>query len=452
MPMRDTELQAVVQALQRCIGAPLGGAWQPKRDRVLLDIGGTLLLLVPRGAHARLVSTQRRPRNPQKPFSFQGALRAHLGGRLEAITKVPGDRIVDLVFTHGRLHLRLVGGLGGLWLLEGDSVLAAYDGPAPEALPGTPSGAGDDRPPRFEPSEDEHWDQAADRWFGQAEARELREQRRTSVRRALRRELDRTRRLARNLEQDLDKAAGAPTLRRQADALAAVLHTLPRGSTDVAVLDLQQPDLTWNVTLDPTHPPAWSMERLYSKARRLDRMGDRVIERMDQTQARIDVLTTALAEVDEADDATLKRLAGLAPLQKRGSGQTGPNAPFIVWSGPAGERVRVGRDARSNRRLTFSASRGTDWWMHLRGKPGAHIVIRTQPGQTPPLATLLAAANIALIQAKVPVGSAADIQYTRIKDVRSIPGDSGGRVRLANEKVLRVTRDPAALVGWTREG
>ena len=90
--------------------------------------------------------------------------------------------------------------------------------------------------------------------------------------------------------------------------------------------------------------------------------------------------------------------------------------------------------------------------LHLRGKPGAHVVIRTQPGQTPPLATLLAAANIALIQAKVPVGTAADIQYTRIKDVRSIPGDSGGRVRLANEKVLRVTRDPAALVGWTREG
>jgi hypothetical protein len=40
------------------------------------------------------------------------------------------------------------------------------------------------------------------------------------------------------------------------------------------------------------------------------------------------------------------------------------------------------------------------------------------------------------------------VQYTRVKDVRPVPGEVA-LVRVANEKVLHVTRDPAALVGWT---
>ena len=452
MPMRDTELAAVAADLLRCVGAPLSGVWQPSRDRVLLDVGGTLLLLVPRGPYARVTSTARRPRNPPKPFSFQGALRAHLGGRLEAVHKHPADRVVDLQFTRGALHLRLIGGRGGLWLLGPQGVIAAYDGPAPDTLPSLPQGGEHASPPRFQPQEGEFWDVAADHYFGRLEAHERRQQRRVEVRRNLKRELDRTQRLLRNLEQDLDKATGAPALRRQADALAAVLHTLTRGTTDAAVQDLEDPNHTWNLQLDPSHPPSWTMERLYSKARRLDRMGDRVIERLDETQTRLDMLSNALASVEEANDAELRRLGALAPpARHRASGADG-RPPFVTWTGPRGELIRVGRDARSNRRLTFSASRGTDWWLHLRERPGAHIVIRAKSGQPPDLGTLLAAANIALIAAKLPVGTSADVQYTRIKDVRSIPGDPGGRVRLGNEKVLRVTRDPSALVGWTRDG
>ena len=89
--------------------------------------------------------------------------------------------------------------------------------------------------------------------------------------------------------------------------------------------------------------------------------------------------------------------------------------------------------------------------MHVRGRPGAHLVIPVDRGASPPLEVLLAAAQIALIQAGVAEGAKAEVQYTRIKHVRSIPGDAGGRVALHEEKVLHVTRERAALADWVRQ-
>lgn len=450
MGMNDAELTHVVESLQRLVGGVISGAWQPSRDRVLLQVGTSLLVIVPRGPYARIATTGRRPKNPPKPYSFQGALRSRISGRLIGLTKHPNDRIVDLEFDEGRLHLRLTGRSGGLWIADGDTLLAAYDGPAPADLPPVPPRPVRDDAPRFRPEADQSWDQAADRYFSQAERTEKITQRRRQLERALRRELRRTRRLRRNLEGDLDRATRAPVLRRQADALAANLHTISKGAAAAVVEDLDDPDQTWTIALDPARPAAWTMEKLYRQARRLDRAGEQVLERLDVAEKRLQRLDIALHSVPDADRQGLDRIGALVPGQAHGRQEDAPR-PFVTWTGPVGQVVLVGRNAKSNRILTFQRARGTDWWMHLRGAPGAHIVLRMQRAQSPPLDLLLAVAQIALVHARVAEGTAADVQYTRVRDVRSIPGAADGRVRVANEKVLRVTRDRAALDGWSRD-
>ena len=47
------------------------------------------------------------------------------------------------------------------------------------------------------------------------------------------------------------------------------------------------------------------------------------------------------------------------------------------------------------------------------------------------------------------IGAAAEVQYTRVKNIKAIPGEAGGQVIVHEEKVLRVVRDPAALGVWT---
>ncbi len=448
--MRLSELGPVVADLQDLVGLPLHGAWQPARDRLVLGLGrDRWLLIVPRGPLARLHSLARRPANPERPFSFQGACRATLHGPLTALVRHPDDRVVDLVFGACRLHLRLTGRGGGLWLLRGEEVVAAYDGPAPGALPPLPEAHPLHRSPRFMPAPGEGADAAARRWFQAEEAARAVSQRRTEVRRALADHLDRSVRLVEALEADLVRAADAPRLRAQADTLAANLHRVPRGAAEIALADLEEPERTHRIALDPSLPASATMERLYKRAGRLDRVGDRVIEPLIETEARITALRDALAEVDAAPPERLELLRALAPF-KVSRAREGPGDPWDTWIGPRGEEVLVGRNAKSNRALTFQRARGRDWWLHLRDRPGAHVVIPSREGHPPPKELLLAAAQLVLREARIADGGSADVQYTQVKNLRSVRGDPGARVLIADERVLHVRRTAEALTGWNR--
>jgi len=449
--MNERELAHVVEALQGIIGAPFDGAWQPARDRVVLGLGhGVRLLLVPRGPFARLTRARGRPRNPPRPFSFQGALRAHLGGALLAVEKVPGERAVDLRFQKGyHLHLRLTGRSGGLWLLHGDNIVAAYDGPAPASLPPFPERPQREAKARFAPEGDLDWAQAADKYFGIAESAQRRADRRRQLTARVRKAIQRSRRLLVNLERDLDRAGESAALRARADLLATVLHEVPPGASSHRATDWETGEEV-ELVLDPAQPATATMEGWYRKARRLDRMGDTVLERLDATERQLQALSEALQELPEADDARLDAIQALLPAQRKGRMSLAAS-DVAEWSDDAGQRVLVGRNAKGNRRLTFQLSKGHDFWLHLRDRPGPHVVVPTPRGQTPDLGLLLAAAQIVLISSKVPEGASADVQYARVKDVRPIPGETA-RVRIAHEKVLHVTRDPAELVGWTLQG
>ncbi len=452
MGMNRQELAKVTLALQRCVGRPLDSVWQPSRDRVVVGLAdGTLLLLVPRGPFARLHSLQRRPRNPHKPFSFQGACRAHLGGRLEAIVHLAPEREVELRFSTGALRLRLTGRSGGLWLLRrtadgAEEVVAAYDGPAPAALPVLPDLLPRDEAPRFPLEPDESWDRAARRHFMRAESAHRLSDRRRQLERDVRKAIDRRRRLARNLEADLDNASRAPAMRARADLLAGHLHEIPKGASSFEATDWSTGE-PMVLALNPAVSAARQMESLYRKARRLDRAGDQVLERMETNEALLARLADALERVPDADREALLRIRQLLPAVSSPRRKIAVT-DAIAWTGPEGERVLVGRNAKSNRRLTFQVARGSDWWLHLRERPGAHVVLPMKRDASPDLDLLLAAAQIVLVHAKLATGASADVQYTRVKDVRPVPGEVA-LVRVSNEKVLHVTRDPAALVGWT---
>lgn len=451
--MNEAELSRVVADLKGWVGRRMTGVWQPRRDRVLVGVGDAMLLMVPRGAHARLHSVRARPRSPGNPFSFQGACRAGLGGPLTSIEKHDADRVVELRFATGRLHLRLTGRRGGLWLLDADgAVVAAYDGPAPAELPPlppAPATPSKHREPTFAPEGTETWDEAARRALGDRERDTLRAERRRLLARRLRTQLNRDRRLLVALHRDLDKAEGAPAARARADAVAARMHTLKRGQSVVCVPDLTDPEVEWTIRLDPTRNAGANLERLYGRARRLERMGDRVLEHMDTVEARIGTLDAALEVIDDADEDVIAKLEALAPEGRRR--KVTRSQPWSVWTGPHGQRILVGKNAAGNRRLTFQRARGDDIWLHLRGRPGAHVLVPINKGKSAPLELLLAAAQIVLLTAKIAEGTACDVQYTKARNVRSIKGAADGRVLVHDERVLRVTRDPAELVGWSRD-
>ncbi len=447
-----SELRHVVASLQPLLGQYLRDVWVPTHDAVVLRIGKTMLLME-RYPLPRIHPITKRQPNPKTPFSFQGLLRARLSGRLDAI-EVANDRVVDLVFGGHRLHVRLFGRGGGIWLLEGQQVLGAVDGPALAELPELPHSVPRADPPRFQPAQGGDWAEAARTWFEPQAVLAQRHIWLSHVRSGLRRATKQQKRLVANLGGDLDRAERSDQLRHQADCLAARLHQVKRGTSELEVPDIMEPSKTVRVSLDPSRPPSATLQKLYKKASRLERATEHILERLLAAETRAAELKAATASLDESDLGGLRRLAktwrlgvpSTKPRQREGN-----KAGWSRWVGPGGEEILVGKTASGNRALTFRHARGRDWWFHLRDRPGAHVLLRRNSKTAPPLELILAAAQLILLYARTPPGSSDDVQYARVSNLRSLPDAGIAGVAITREKVIHVQRDDEELVGWRRE-
>jgi predicted ribosome quality control (RQC) complex YloA/Tae2 family protein len=106
-----------------------------------------------------------------------------------------------------------------------------------------------------------------------------------------------------------------------------------------------------------------------------------------------------------------------------------------------GLQVLAGRGARDNHDLTFSFAAPEDLWLHVRDRPGAHVILRDNEGRAHP-EDLREAAEIAAFFSDARDESKVDVHVARRKHLRPAKG-APGRVLIAHGDTLRVTpRDP----------
>ncbi|MDX1548798.1 MAG: NFACT RNA binding domain-containing protein [Rhodothermales bacterium] len=130
--------------------------------------------------------------------------------------------------------------------------------------------------------------------------------------------------------------------------------------------------------------------------------------------------------------------AALAPFV---GGQRGgvERLPFRRFDLGGGYEVWVGRNARQNDALTFRHARKHDLWMHARGVPGSHAVLRLPNRDAePPPPLLHRAAAIAAYFSKAQGSSLVPVMVAPRKHVRKPKGAAPGAVVVEREAVVLV--------------
>ena len=100
--------------------------------------------------------------------------------------------------------------------------------------------------------------------------------------------------------------------------------------------------------------------------------------------------------------------------------------------------VLVGRSDADNDRLSIKIANQDDWWFHVRGMPGSHVILRAVEGAEPSKATLEAAAAIAAYHSKARAGGVVPVSCTRARYVTKPRGAKPGSVEISKEIVLKV--------------
>ena len=98
----------------------------------------------------------------------------------------------------------------------------------------------------------------------------------------------------------------------------------------------------------------------------------------------------------------------------------------------------AGRTARDNDRLSLKVARNDDWWFHVRGMPGSHVVLFVRDGVEPPRRVVEQAAAIAAYHSRQRGGGVVAVTGTRARFVSKRRGAKAGTVTIRRERVFKV--------------
>lgn len=110
-----------------------------------------------------------------------------------------------------------------------------------------------------------------------------------------------------------------------------------------------------------------------------------------------------------------------------------------------GWTARVGRCDRDNDELTFKSAFPQDYWLHVKGCPGSHVVLHHDYEHDAPDTVLQAAARLAVFHSKARNATRAAVTLARVADLQKPRRAPAGQVLVRKSTTLKVRTDiPAA--------
>ncbi|HEY3217252.1 MAG TPA: NFACT RNA binding domain-containing protein [Candidatus Eisenbacteria bacterium] len=295
-------------------------------------------------------------------------------------------------------------------------------------------------------------------------------ERRAGIARVLRRYHARLARRVEALRGDLAEAGRAEEWRRYGEALLAYLHQVPARARQVTLPDPADPGNHLLIDLDPDVAPQANAARYFKRAAKGQRGLKQIPPRLSAAEAEahaLGVLLARLATLEEGasdsartDDLVLDQdlegalaklppgLRGVrrAPVPNLGSPRAGSleRAPSARLQPRRlrtreGWHVLVGRTNEGNDYLTHHLARPEDYWFHVHGAAGSHVVLRRGKGKSEPSKrTIAEVAGWAAFYSQARTAGQVPVIVTRKKHVRKPRKGPPGLALCTHEKTVMV--------------
>jgi predicted ribosome quality control (RQC) complex YloA/Tae2 family protein len=127
-------------------------------------------------------------------------------------------------------------------------------------------------------------------------------------------------------------------------------------------------------------------------------------------------------------------------------------AGILEYELPEGWLAFAGKTDAANDYVSLKLARPRDRWFHVRGMPGAHVVLRAAADREPDRATLERAAGLAAYHSKARAGGVVPVSMTEGRHVSKPRGAKPGTVEIRKETVLKVRPPTDADVAAMRRG
>jgi predicted ribosome quality control (RQC) complex YloA/Tae2 family protein len=244
-----------------------------------------------------------------------------------------------------------------------------------------------------------------------------------------------TRRIAALHHQLASATTERDSLRQAGELILAHQSTLESGSAQVTVNGQ-------TIALDPHSSPVENAQAYFARYRKAREAEERVPVLLDEARHTLEYLNELATLVELADQmdairALRREVAAATGTSSRGPGKQAAQSTPYRRVALDGWEALVGTSAEGNAAVTFDLARPDDLWLHARGVPGAHVILRGS-GE-PPQEVVQRAAQLAAAHSAARGSTAVEVDVAARRYVKKIPGGPPGLVRYANERTLRVS-------------
>jgi len=469
MALNLVDLETVLAEIQPV----LTGGWiqkihQPFDLALTLDVrspGASIIVYVcaePRLARLHFVS--KKYPNPPTPPPFCQFLRSHLeGGRIEEITQHPGDRLVYIQIRKDeqayKLVIALLGNRANVLLLNERHLLLrslkesrfkigerfvpppTRSSPTPQSLSILPERE-IEKASQVEESFASTYpvSSAMEIYYDKKEHEDnqhrLHDQQLAHAKKSLK--------LAKGklhaLQEDLQKAERYREYARYGELMKSALHDLHKGQVNATLTDYCDPTLpTLTLPLDPAKDPVQNMEDYFRKHHKYLGAQEHLLPRIAKQRQTIENLEEHLSQIEQGiidPGFSPKGTKKLQPAPRPLKIPPMPAQGYRSYTSADGIAILVGKTAKDNDHLTFKVSKPDDLWLHARGTPGSHVIVRLEKGQTVPHETLKDAATLTLWFSDLRKSGKGEVIYTLRKFVKKAKGQKPGAVHVTRDKSM----------------
>lgn len=249
------------------------------------------------------------------------------------------------------------------------------------------------------------------------------------------------------LQRELRPAEEIERLRASGEWILALATQIAPRQTELPLPEgVELPPIRLDPALSPAENAAAYFKR-YRKARRAAEMGQPRLEALAAELSYLEQLGADLALAADRNEIDAVR-AALAEAgyarQRRQAARSDAGQNTVQVQGPRrytsreGYAILVGRNSRQNEHITCDLAGPDDLWLHARGWPGSHVVIRSG-GQPVSEETVRQAAGLAAFYSKAQREAWVDVIVVERRRVRRPPGPRHpGMVMVDGERVVRV--------------
>lgn len=235
-------------------------------------------------------------------------------------------------------------------------------------------------------------------------------------------------------EGELEKAKRWEEWFHQGKLLQSRFFELKKGLASIEVPDWNKGMEPTTIVLDPLKDPQENLSRYFKQAKKLQKaiphLEKQVAAKQDElAQHRI---IQNLVETTMENDFLLQWLPNpAAEKEKKRVREQKKALPYLEFTSSTGIPIFVGKSGRANDQLTFQIAHGNDWWLHVAGMPGSHVIIRHP---TPDKTTIDEAMILAIQHSKAKASGEGEVVVTQKKHVSKVPKGKPGQVQISHHK------------------